>query len=128
MEMLKSSNWMPWKRRMLVVLRDLGLEKYIAKDASVPGEAKKGEPTEAEKELQRKWHEGDAKARTWIELAISDTEMIHISGATTTREMWEQLTMVKESKGRLGILATRHALYRATAEEGFDMVAHISNL
>ena len=49
MEMLKSSNWMPWKRHMLAVLRDLGLEKYIAKDASVPGEAKKGEPTEAEK-------------------------------------------------------------------------------
>ena len=89
MEMLKSSNWMPWKRRMLAVLRDLGLEKYIAKDASVLGEAKKGEPTEAEKELQRKWHEGDAKARTRIELAISDAEMIHISGATTTREMWE---------------------------------------
>jgi gag-polypeptide of LTR copia-type len=54
--------------------------------------------------------------------------MIHISGATTTREMWEQLTIVKESKGRLGILATRRALYRATAEEGFDMVSHISNL
>ena len=49
MEMLKSSNWMPWKRHMLAVLRDLGLEKYIAKDASVPGEAKKGEPMEAEK-------------------------------------------------------------------------------
>ena len=86
MEMLKSSNWMPWKHRMLAVLQDLGLEKCIAKDASVPGEAKKGELMEAEKELQRKWHEGDAK--TWIELAISDTEMIHISGATTMREMW----------------------------------------
>ena len=72
--------------------------------------------------------EGDAKARTRIKLAISDAEMIHISGATTAREMWEQLTIVKESKGRLGILATRRALYRATAEEGFDMVAHISNL
>ena len=41
MEMLKSSNWMLWKCRMLVVLQDLGLEKCIAKDASVPGEAKK---------------------------------------------------------------------------------------
>ena len=26
------------------------------------------------------------------------------------------------------MLATRRALYRATAEEGFDMVEHISNL
>ena len=36
--------------------------------------------------------------------------------------------MVKESKGRLGVLATRRALYRASAEEGFDMVTHVSML
>src|SRR5271168_2698603 len=125
MEMLKSSNWMPWKRRMLAVLRDLGLEKYIA---SIPEEAKRGEPTEEENEAQEKWRNGDAKARTQIELAISDAEMIHISGATTASEMWKQLSQVKESKGRLGILATRRALFRASAVEGFDMVDHISNL
>lgn len=127
MEMLKSNNWMPWKRRMLAVLHNLGLEKFIVKDASEPGAAK-DEPTTAELEAQRKWREGDAKAQTRIELAISDAEIIHISGATTAREMWSQLTMVKESKGCLGILATWRALYRANAEEGFDMVEHISNL
>ena len=36
MELLKGHNWMPWKRRMLAVLRDLGLEKYITKDAKAP--------------------------------------------------------------------------------------------
>src|ERR1700678_1719942 len=128
MEMLKSSNWMLWKRRMLAVLRDLGLKKYIAIDASIPGEAKRGEPTEEENEAQEKWRNGDAKARTRIKLAISDAEMIHISGATTASEMWKQLSQVKESKGRLGILATRRALFRASAVEGFDMVDHISNL
>ena len=54
--------------------------------------------------------------------------MIHISGANTASQMWEQLCMVKESKGRLGVLATRHTLYRATAEEGFNMVEHVSKL
>jgi len=54
--------------------------------------------------------------------------MIHISGASTAREMWDQLTTVKESKGQLGVLATRRALYRATAEEGFKMVTHISKI
>ena len=67
MEMLKSSNWMPWKCRMLAVLQDLGLEKYIAKDASVLGEAKRGEPTEKERKVQREWHEGDAKGRIWLD-------------------------------------------------------------
>ena len=32
------------------------------------------------------------------------------------------------TKGRLGILATCRALYRANAEEGFNMVDHISKL
>ena len=128
MEMLKAHNWMPWKRRMLAVLQDLGLDKFIAIDAKLPESADPTKPTDEELEQQRKWREGDTKACTRIELAIGDAEMIHISGAMTVREMWSQLTLVKESKGRLGVLATRRALYRATAEEGFDMVEHISNL
>ena len=128
MEMLKASNWMPWKRQMLAVLRDLGLEKYIAADAKLLESANRLKPTVEEIEAQRKWREGDIKACTRIELAISDAEMIHISGAMTAREMWSQLSLVKESKGRLGVLATHRALYRASAEEGFDMVEHISNL
>jgi hypothetical protein len=128
MELLKAHNWMPWKRRMLAVFRDLGLEKYITEDAKLPESADPGKPTTEEKEAQRKWKDGDAKTRCRIELAISDAEMVHIMGAETAREMWEQLTTVKESKGRLGVLATRRALYRAAAEEGFDMPEHIAKL
>ena len=64
MEMLKSSNWMPWKRHMLAVLRDLGLEKYIVTDASVPGVAKANALTTTKLMAQRLWRDGDAKART----------------------------------------------------------------
>jgi hypothetical protein len=128
MELLKAHNWMPWKQRMLAVLRDLRLEKYIAKDAKAPESADKANLTTAELEEQKKWRDGDAKAHTRIELVIGDSEMIHISGADSAREMWDQLTTVKESKGRLGVLATRRALYRMTANEGFDMVEHISKL
>jgi hypothetical protein len=113
---------------MLAVFRDLGLDKYIAKDEKAPGLADPAKPTADELDAQKKWTDGDGKARTWIELSIGNAEMIHISGATTAAEMWEQLCMVKESKGRLGVLATRRALYRATAEEGFDMVEHVSKL
>jgi gag-polypeptide of LTR copia-type len=126
MEMLKATNWMPWKQRMLVVLQDLGLKKYIAADAKISESANRSKPTADELEAQRKWCEGDTKACTQIELAISDAEMIHISGAMTAQEMWSQLSLVKKSKGRLGVLATHRALYKATAEEGFDMINHIS--
>jgi transposase InsO family protein len=127
-ELLKGDNWVPWKRRMLAVLRDLNLEKYIEPTAMSPTPEDPTKPTKDETEAMDKWREGDARARTRIELAIGDAEMIHVSGASTAREMWDQLTMVKESKGQLGMLATRRALYRATAEEGFEMVGHISRL
>ena len=113
---------------MLAVLRDLNLEKYIDKTNAAPVPARRDQPTKDETEALDKWKEGDAKARTRIELSVGDSEMIHLSGASTAKEMWSQLSMVKESKGRLGVLATRRALYRATAEEGFDMVAHVSKL
>src|SRR6266568_4652594 len=113
---------------MLAVLQDMGLEKYIEKTAVSPIPVDSTKPTNDEVDAMDKWKEGDAKARTRIELAIGDVEMIHVSGATTARDMWDQLTMVKESKGQLGVLATRRALYRATAEEGFEMVTHISKL
>ena len=128
MELLKGHNWMPWKQRMLAVLWDLGLEKYIEKDATPPEPADKANPTQDERDAEKRWKEGDAKAHTRIELSIGDSEMIHISGADTARGMWEQLTTVKESKGRLGVLATRRTLYQMTAEEGFEMVDHISKL
>jgi len=128
MELLKADNWMPWKQRMLAVLRDLGLEKYVEKTAKFPESADTSAPSTQELEDQKKWTEGDAQARTQIELAIGDAEMIHITGAKTAHEMWDQLMTVKESKGRLGVLTTCCALYRATVEEGFDMVEHISRL
>ena len=99
------------------------------KDAKAPESADPTKPkTKEELEAKKKWEEGDGKACTQIKLSIGNAEMIHISGAITASQMWEQLCIVKESKGQLGVLATRRTLYRATAEEGFDMVEHISNL
>jgi len=97
---------MPWKRRMLAVLRDLGLETYVEKDAAPPAPANSATPTNEELKAIKKWQEQDTKTRTWIELAITDSEMVHILGMNTASQMWKQLTLVKESHRKLGILAT----------------------
>ena len=91
---------------MLAILRDKGLEKYVKKTAELPKVKEPAEPTKEETEAIDKWREGDAKARTRIELSIGDSEMIQLSGAVTAHEMWNQLSLVKESRGRLGVLAT----------------------
>ena len=127
-ELLKGNNWLPWKRRMLAVLRDQGLETYVEKSSVAPAPKDPQRPTKEEADDLKKWTAGDAKTRTRIELAIGDSEMVHIIGAKTAHEMWSQLTIVKESRGKLGILATRRALYRSIAEEGFDLIEHISKL
>ena len=127
-ELLKSDNWMPWKRRMLAILRDQGLKKYVEKTAASPTPRKLAEPTTEETVAIDKWKEGDAKACTRIELSIRDSKIIHLSGTVTACDTWNQLSLVKESQGHLGVLAMHWALYRATAEEGFDMVEHISKL
>src|SRR6266704_2146920 len=74
-ELLKASNWMPWKRQMMAIFRDLGLEKHVEKGAVPPGSVDPQHPTTAEQKEQKKWAEGDAKARARIELAISDAKI-----------------------------------------------------
>ena len=86
---------MPWKHRMLAVLRDQGLEKYVEKDAGIPKVSE--EPTNEEKDAIEKWKDGDAKACTRIELSIGNSEMIHLSSANMAQEMWSQLVMMKEA-------------------------------
>jgi uncharacterized protein YaeQ len=104
-ELLKGNNWMPWKRRMLAVLWYLGLETHIEESSKLPVAADPSKLTKDETEAIKKWTDGDAKTRTRIELAVGDSEMIHLVGTQTAREMWKQLTLVKESCRKFGVLA-----------------------
>jgi hypothetical protein len=114
---------------MLAVFLDLGLDGYINGMEKLPESAN---PVDVpSKELiasQAEWDRKDAKACCQIELALSNVEMIHVIGAVTAQQMWEQLCTVKESKGQLGVLAAQRTLFRATAKEGSDMVEHIARL
>jgi len=120
---------MPWKHQMLVVLHNLRLESYIAKDAAPTGFDNPQTLMKDKEVTLKKWHEGNTKAQTRIELTVGDMEMIHLSGVDTAKEMWDQLYMVKEVKGWIGVLATHCALYHMEADESnFDLVDHISKL
>jgi hypothetical protein len=127
-ELLKSSNWLPWKRRMLAVLRDQKLAGYIEKDAAPPVPKDPKSPTEDETKAIKAWTEGDYRTQTRIELSIGDAEIVHILGATTARQMWEQLTLVKENRGKLGAIMARKVFYRYEGEEGLNIVDHVAKL
>ena len=114
---------------MLVVLRDLGLKLYIMKDTAAPEFSNPQILTKDEEVTLKKWHKGNAKMQTQIKLMVEDMEMVHLSGADTAKEMWNQLCMVKEAKGWISVLATCHTLYQMEANKNsFNMVEHISKL
>ena len=46
-ELLQGDNWLPWKQRMLAILRDQGLKKYIEKNTVMPVAAIPSAPTAA---------------------------------------------------------------------------------
>ena len=129
-ELLKSNNRLPWKRHMLAVLWDQKLESYIKKNATPPEPKDPKHLTEEERKAIRMWTECDHHMQLRIELSIGDAEMVHIISTTMASQMWRQLTLVKEAQGKIGILMARKALYRseAEAEEGVDLVEHISML
>lgn len=104
-EPLKGDNWLPYKRRLEALLTDRDLLGYINGEIPAPTPADPQNPTRTETAMLKRWMVNDAKARSQIILTLSDAEMIHISGATSARQMWTQLQAVKESKGKLGIMA-----------------------
>ena len=74
----------------------------MLKDAAPPSLSQP--PMSQETSAAEEWKNGEAKARTRIELSIGDAEMIHLTSANTAKQMWDQLVMVKEPKGHLGML------------------------
>ena len=54
-ELLEGNNWMPWKQRILAILRDQGLEKYIEKTAELPKLKSSDKLTKEEMEAIDKW-------------------------------------------------------------------------
>lgn len=79
-----------------------------------------------EQALITAWDDANRQAQTIIEMSIGDKEMIHLSRANTALQMWEQLLLVKESRGRIGILAARRQMYRTYAEVGTNIAEHIT--
>jgi gag-polypeptide of LTR copia-type len=106
-----AENWTPWKRRMTAIFRELDLDELIAETAKAPEAKNLNAPTEEEKKAKRAWEKRDEKARTRIELAVADSEFVHLFGAETAREQWKQLCQVYESKGLLAVLQARRALF-----------------
>jgi transposase InsO family protein len=119
------SAWMPWKRRIRAILRDHELEGIIDGIDVCPAPADAAKPTPDELKAIAKWIKSDGKARSKIELASGNSQMVHIAGAMTAAQMWTQLCTVKEARGQLGIMSYRRRLARTMADGTVILKSHI---
>jgi hypothetical protein len=127
-EPLKANNWLPWKTRIEAICYDKKLMKYLNGTEAKPTAATPAAPKPDEQAAISAWEEQDGKARSIIVLNVSDSEMVHVMGATTAANMWKNLKMVKESTGGVARLTAKRKLYRTFAEEGSDIADHILKL
>lgn len=127
-ELLNEENYLPWKRRVIAILRDKELLGYVDGRIKRPVPTNASSPTPDEIKEIDAWDIKDGKAQSQIELSLGDSQMVHISGAKTSADMWKQLTTVKESSGTLGIMTYRRRLYRTFADENKDIPTHIKEL
>ena len=76
-------NWMPWKRRMMAMFRELDLSELIADGAREPVLRNPSMLTEEGVKTIKAWIKRDEKVSTRIELAVADSEFVHLLGADT---------------------------------------------
>ena len=125
-EPLNTDNWLGWKQRVMALFQDRDLDGYV--DGTILRPVQVGttvDPTIAAEQLA--WDKKDKSAQNCIRLTVGDTNMAHILGASTAKQMWDQLKAVRERKGNQGILAAQRKLYQTVAEEGVDVAQHIAN-
>lgn len=119
---LDANNWTVWKSRFTSVLTIHNLEKHLTHDPptlSTP-------PTKDEEEKLLEWEDAEKKCAAILKFSVSDGELSHLSGATTTKGMWRNLSDIKEPKGILAALQARRHLLRMVATEGTPMPDHIT--
>ena len=88
-EPLNADNWLGWKQCVMALFQDRDLDGYV--DGTIPRPVQVGttvDPTIAAEQLA--WDKKDKSAQNCIRLTVGDTNMAHILGASTAKQMWDQ--------------------------------------
>jgi hypothetical protein len=95
-----ASNFNSWKSRLLITLEESDLMKFV--EEFVPKPANASEKT--------RWKKNDAKARKIIIFSVKDHLIPHISPVKTTKEMFDALKKLFESKNTNRAITLKHQL------------------
>jgi hypothetical protein len=72
------------------------------------------------------WEKLDRRARSTIRLCLADSVLLNVSGESTTKELWDKLGNLYQSKSLVNKLFLRKKLYHLRMEDGDSMTEHLN--
>ena len=74
------------------------------------------------------WEKLDRRARSTIRLCLVDSVLLNVSGESTTKELWDKLGNLYQSKSLVNKLFLRKKLYHLRMEDGDFVMEHLMPL
>jgi hypothetical protein len=72
------------------------------------------------------WEKLDKRERSTIRICLEDSVLLNVSGESTTKELWDKLGNLYQSKSLVNKLFLRKKLYHLRMEDGYSMTEHLN--
>lgn len=115
-------NYSSWSVQMTDILNDVDLLDYVDGTIQAPEVTRDDKASEA---AYAKWRKRDRKALTQIRLRVSPEMIMHVEGATTSKDAWDALASTFKASGPMAAILDRRKLYGFRIQEGGNIEEHI---
>lgn len=72
------------------------------------------------------WKKLDQKAKSTIQLCVSDSVLLNVSGEATAKALWDMLGTLYQSKSLVNKLFLQKKLYNLRMKDGNSMTEHLN--
>ena len=72
------------------------------------------------------WKKLGRKAKSIIQLCVSDSVLLNVSGEATMKNLWEKLGTLYQSKSLVNKLFLRKKLYNLRIKDGDSVIEHLN--
>ena len=118
-EPLNDDNWVSWKGQIWPMLELNEVWTHCEGPSIAPP---------PDNEHRKEWDTAEWVAHILISNNLSGPQFVHVTQATTIKQMWENLKSVHEHKGKQSITALRRTLYQTWAKDGDNIIAHLTKM
>ncbi|XP_077282635.1 uncharacterized protein LOC143908749 [Temnothorax americanus] len=123
-EPLNKENFDTWKIQMQALLVKTEGWQYVSGKNTKPALVANDPASET---AVRTWEINDKKAKSDIILSISPPELKHVKGHNTSKEVWDRLHVIYQSRGPARTATLMKNLMLRRMAEGEDVREHLRN-